>query len=100
MRESAAWSATRVPAAARPVLSRLGVFDGSFALDMAVEVASEGGMAPEMVRAAITTIVEHGSLVRANDCDVGGQVRFLMPATTGGYALGPLPTGEVAALRR
>jgi predicted ATPase/DNA-binding CsgD family transcriptional regulator len=84
LRASLDWSFGLLPAHARLLLRRLGVFAGGTSLELARQVCAGEGLAPGQVLGALETLVEH-SLVQV-DAD-GGAVRYRLLETVRQYAL-------------
>ena len=97
LRASLDWSYGLLPADARILLRRLGVFAGGTSLELAREACAGQGLAPAQILAALETLVEH-SLVQI---DVHGQsVRYRMLETVRQYALEQLEeAGEGEPMR-
>ncbi len=97
LRASLDWSHRLLPASARVLLRRLGVFAGGTMLALAEEVCAGEGLPAEQVLPALETLVEH-SLVQV---DAHGEtVRYRVLETVRQYALERLDeVGETNSLR-
>ena len=97
LRASLDWSYGLLPAEARILLRRLGVFAGGATLELAREVCAGEGLAPAQVLPALETLVEH-SLVQGDAH--GASVRYRLLETVRQYALEQLAdAGEHELLR-
>ena len=97
LRASLDWSYGLLPAEARILLRRLGVFAAGTSLELAREVCAGDGLAPVHVLAALETLVEH-SLVQIDAR--GKSVRYRVLETVRQYALERLTdAGEHELLR-
>ena len=96
LRASLDWSYGLLPADARILLRRLGVFAGGASLELAREVCAGEALAPAQVLAALETLVEH-SLVQSDAH--GASVRYRLLETVRQYALEQLADAGEHELR-